>query len=315
MPPAWLTTVLHGSTAATKGLFRGAWGRWEEVWDRTPERLEVRSGRFSFEVLRWPGTGPPLVLLHGLNNNAWMWARCASLLPGREILSISLRGHGGSDVPADGYDLETTTADVVGVLDTLGVGPFDLGGHSWGGRIAMHLAATAARPVRRIVLADPVLPGGLNPLLAGNPALVDAAFAPERGVFDNPGDLAASAQRLVYLRRGLPSDRRIWESNYREDKDGRLRHRLPEEVYEEIARRVLTRDVTWTLDRVECPVLLLRPTCTVGFMPGEIRDLRRRVDLSVRRISGDHCFIHSNPVDTSTEIGAWIKGKSLVVAG
>ncbi len=305
-PPRWLTAALHGSTAATKGLFRGAWGRWEEVWDRAPEVLEVPAGGLTLEALRWPGTGPPLVLLHGLNNNAWMWARCASLLPGREILSLSLRGHGGSDAPSDGYGLDATTADVVAAMETLGYDAVDLAGHSWGGRVALHLASTAPARVRSLVLADPVLPRGLNPVLAENPALVDAGFAPERGVFDDPASLAASARRLVYLRRGLPSDRRIWECNYREDKDGRLRHRLPEEAYQLLARRILTRDVSWTLDRLRCPVLRVRPTVTSSLHPGEIRDLRTRLDLTMRRVSGDHCFIHSNPVDTAALIQRWL---------
>ncbi len=305
-PPRWLTAALHGSTAATKGLFRGAWGRWEEVWDREPEVIEVPAGDLTLEALRWPGAGPPLVLLHGLNNNAWMWARCASLLPGREILSFSLRGHGGSDAPSDGYGLDATTGDMVAALDALGIDAADFAGHSWGGRVALHLASTAPSRTRSLVLADPVLPRGLNPVLAENPALVDAGFAPERGVFDNPAALAASARRLVYLRRGLPSDRRIWEWNYREDKDGRLRHRLPEEAYCELARRVLTRDVSWTLDRIRCPVLLVRPTFTISFIPGEIRDLRTRLNLTMRRVSGDHCFIHSNPVDTAKVIQDWL---------
>jgi pimeloyl-ACP methyl ester carboxylesterase len=305
-PPGWLSAALHGSTAVTKGLFRGAWGRWEEVWDRAPEVLEVPTPSVTLEALRWAGEGPPLVLLHGLNNNAWMWARCASLLPGREILSLSLRGHGGSEAPADGYGLDATTADVVAALDALGLGRVHLVGHSWGGRVGLHLASAVPDRLLSLVLADAVLPRGLNPVLAENPALVDAAFAPERGVFDSPAALEASARRLVYLHRGLPSDRRIWERNYRQDKDGRLRHRLPEEGYQEIARRVLTRDLTWTLDRVRCPVLLLRPTFTIGFVPGELRDLRARVALTVRRISGDHCFIHSNPVDTAKAIQGWV---------
>ncbi|MFH1530662.1 MAG: alpha/beta hydrolase [Pseudomonadota bacterium] len=310
-PPGWLTAALHGTTAFTKRFFRGAWGHWEEPWDRAPEVLQVQAGKLTLEALRWPGTGAPLVLLHGLNNNAWMWARCASLLPGREILSLSLRGHGGSDSPEDGgYDLEATAADVVAALDALGVPRVDLGGHSWGGRVALQVASTASARVRRLILADPVLPRGLNPVLAQNPGLVDAAFAPERGTFSSHRELAASARRLVYLRRGLPSDRRIWEANYKEDKDGRLRHRLPEEGYRQIARRVLTRDVSWTLDRVACPVLLLRPTFTIGFIPGELRDLRRRLDLTVRRISGDHCFIHSNPVDTAKAIQACFQARA-----
>ena len=306
-PPAWLIAALHGSTEVAHHLFRGKWGRWEEVWDRSPEVSMVATGGLTFEVLRWHGSGTPLVLLHGLNNNAWMWARCASLLPGREILSISLRGHGGSSAPAHGYDLRETAGDVLAVMDGLDLQQIHLGGHSWGGRVALHVASMASSRLRSLVLADPVLPRGLNPVLAGNPALVDAAFAPGRGTFDSRAALEASARRLVYLRGGLPSDRRIWEANFREDRDGRLRHRLPEEGYLEIARRVLTRDLSWTLDRVRCPVLLLRPTFTIGFVPGEIGDLRRRLDLTVRRLHGDHCFIHSNPVDTAAAVQDWIR--------
>ncbi|MBM4371120.1 MAG: alpha/beta hydrolase [Deltaproteobacteria bacterium] len=297
--PGWLTRGLHLGTRAAAPLFRRSFGRWDETWDRPPEQSRVFAGALHLELLHWPGEEPPLVTLHGLNNNAWMWARVASLLAPRTVFSISLRGHGGSDRPADGYDLEPTAGDVRGVLDALGLHRVHLAGHSWGGRVALLLAGEAPERILSLTLADPVPPGGLNPVLRRIPSLVAAAFAPERDVFRTREELEASARRLIYLRRGLPSDRRVWEGNYREDAGGLLRHVLPDGDFRWIAERGLARDLSWTVARVVCPVLLLRPTFTVGFLPAEMRALRRLSRLQVRRIPGDHCFIHSNPVGTA----------------
>ena len=52
-------------------------------------------------------TLPPLLLIHGLAATAWAWAPIARRLHAHtRVLALDLRGHGLSESPRSGYDLE-----------------------------------------------------------------------------------------------------------------------------------------------------------------------------------------------------------------
>ena len=66
---------------------------------------------------------PPLLLIHGLGATAWSWAPVARRLSGHtHVLATDLRGHGLSDSPRSGYDLESLAFDALTVLAANGYG-------------------------------------------------------------------------------------------------------------------------------------------------------------------------------------------------
>jgi len=252
----------------------------------------------------------PLVLLHGLNTHPWAWARVASQLrSSRRVIAPALRGHGNSSTPERGYGLEETTADLAGFLDALGLDRVHLAGHSWGGKVAFHLAARHGARIASLVLADPVLPGGLNFFLRNLTPLRDAAFAPERSTFEDEGALDRGGRQMTYLLAWDDADRKLWHGMFRPDASGRLSPRVPDGVFNEILDHTLNEDVRGLAAGVTCPVLFLQPDFTLSFLPGETgRFTRSLPSCSVRRVPGDHTFIHSNAIDTADEIARFLDG-------
>lgn len=311
-PFSW---IFHGGGRLAAGLLGGAYGQMEGAEQGLPaiSRVAVGGDEGVHLVLhRWPaGTdpapGPPVLLLHGLNNNPWCWARVARVLGGeRPLFAPASRGHGGSTAPARGYSLEKTTADTLGLLDALGLDQVDLVGHSWGGKIACHLAASAPARVRTLALCDPVPPMGFNALLRRFPGFVPLVLAPERGPYADEAAWQRAAELLTYLRVGDETDRRLWAAGFERRADGSYHHLLPESGYAELVEEVLPGDISPLMERVRCPALLLRPSFTVSFVPGELRPLSRLLpQLQVRRVPGDHAFIHTNPLDTARELRAF----------
>jgi pimeloyl-ACP methyl ester carboxylesterase len=107
------------------------------------------------------GSGPPVVLLHGLGCTASVWDAVVPGLAGYRTVRLDLRGFGGSDRPNGPFGLEDLADDVACVLDDLGLGATAVVGHSMGGMVAQHLALTSPSSVDRLVLCGTT--GGLTP--------------------------------------------------------------------------------------------------------------------------------------------------------
>lgn len=108
------------------------------------------------------GELPPLVLLHGLlvTHHAFRDV-IEALAVDRRVIALDLPGCGESDRPdpadADDYSLSFIAARVHEALGALGVLRCDVVAHSFGGAVAVELAATVPMLVRRLVLVDPVI--------------------------------------------------------------------------------------------------------------------------------------------------------------
>lgn len=112
--------------------------------------VELPGGRSLAVALR-PGSGRPIVLLHGMTDSADSFRLILPFLGGRALVVPDLRGHGGSPGGGD-MAVAAMAADVVALLDVLGLPDATLVGHSLGALTALRLAADHPRRVDRLVL-------------------------------------------------------------------------------------------------------------------------------------------------------------------
>jgi pimeloyl-ACP methyl ester carboxylesterase len=100
------------------------------------------------------GAGPePIVFGHGLAFDGRMFdAQVAAFRDRYRCLTFDLRGHGGSDLPASGFDMDTLTEDAIGLLETLSVGPCHFVGWSISGFTGMRLALRRPDLLRSLTL-------------------------------------------------------------------------------------------------------------------------------------------------------------------
>ncbi len=81
-----------------------------------------------------PADAEPLVLLHGWPQHWYAWRRLIGPLSEHyRVYCPDLRGFGWSDAPAGSYEKATLAADVIALLDALGLDRVRLAGHDWGG--------------------------------------------------------------------------------------------------------------------------------------------------------------------------------------
>jgi 3-oxoadipate enol-lactonase len=125
----------------------------------TAEQLIADSAgvRIAYEVR---GSGPPVVLVHGLGYARWGWEPVVPALADEfTVLTFDNRGIGASDVPEGPYSVRVMAGDVVAVLDAAGIDRAHLVGTSLGGMAAQEVAIGWPERVDRLVLAC-TTPGG-----------------------------------------------------------------------------------------------------------------------------------------------------------
>jgi 3-oxoadipate enol-lactonase len=104
------------------------------------------------------GSGDPVVLVHGLGGTGTdIWKKqIAELAQEYRVVAYDLRGSGRSEVTPGPYTIEQLADDLAALVDSLGLGPVALVGHSMGGGIALQYAVTHPARVRAVIGAGAV---------------------------------------------------------------------------------------------------------------------------------------------------------------
>lgn len=108
------------------------------------------------QYYRTGGEKPPIIMLHGLSDNALCWNRIPLLLEVEfDMVLVDARGHGLSGLDSRGAGLDVQADDITALIDHLNLVQPVLIGHSMGAALAALIAARLPKVVRGLVLIDP----------------------------------------------------------------------------------------------------------------------------------------------------------------
>ncbi|MFF0475370.1 alpha/beta fold hydrolase [Streptomyces sp. NPDC004284] len=192
------------------------------------------------------GSGSDVLLLHGLAGHSGEWEAVARLLrdAGHRVVALDQRGHGASERhPAD-VSRAAYVADVVAVVEELGLVRPLLVGQSLGGHTALLTAAAHPDLPRALVLVE-AGPGGAGPELPEQIGGWLRAW---------PVPFPSREAAVAYLGNGKPAVGEGWAEGL-EERDGGLWPRFEPAVMErsldELTRRAFWEE--WAA--VRCPAL------------------------------------------------------------
>lgn len=242
----------------------------------------------TLHIVDWAGGDPTVLAIHGSAGMAHTFGALAErLAPTVRFVGVDLRGHGFSDKPPAGYDLERHVEDIRQLIAALGLRRPVLLGHSAGGTVAAFVAAAA--DVQGLVLLEAMI---------GDRAFTENAVA----------QAAPLATRLGLPVAGFDSYLAEWRARREgfSDDAERLLDRwvrfalapLPGGTYRDRAlrtaveaewRSIIAADSLGALARVRCPVMIvqaLRPW--LGGRPYFSREI---VEAQLRASSGAELFV------------------------
>jgi pimeloyl-ACP methyl ester carboxylesterase len=255
------------------------------------------------------GPGPDVMLLHGLGTNLASWDRVTALVRDRfRLVLVDLPGHGRSTVP-EPHSFDGDLAAVDAVRTTLDLRSPTAVGHSFGGMIAVALAADRPGSYRGAVNVDGT--GFAHP---DTPAALRAVWEADEDPWPDVGDadwmeteLAADQQELVAA--GVPTDvipDDLLRRGFALGPDGRWSRKPPAAHYLAVARGLRGLDLLAYYTRAACPTVTGlaarrdQPTpelaaATAGHIEAVRRDLQRLPTAQVVDLPGGHYGLLEEP--------------------
>jgi pimeloyl-ACP methyl ester carboxylesterase len=183
---------------------------------RHPMRIDVRGLAFDVHAAG-PQDGTPVLLLHGFPQDSREWEGIAGGLhaEGLRTYALDQRGYSPGARPADraAYRMAECAADVLAVLDALGLPDAHVVGHDWGAAVAWQVAARHPDRVRTLTAVSVPHPTAYATSVRRDPAqLVRSAYMlffripwlPERVLSARGGALL---RRIAGGHRTVPPDR------------------------------------------------------------------------------------------------------------
>jgi pimeloyl-ACP methyl ester carboxylesterase len=215
--------------------------------------VDVGGVRLSY--LDWGGGGPTIILLHGLGDSPHGFDELApALARHHHVIAYARRGSGNSDVHGP-YDLDTLTADLIGLMNAFGVQKATLVGWSAGGNEITEVAALHPDRVTSLVYLDAgidMTDPEFRELLKRLPG---AFFAPPANATSSFDAYLAYQQRLnpsldIHRIEGSIRDKIVLHS------DGTVSLRIPKETVDALYAAAMG-DHRKRYSDIACPVLAI----------------------------------------------------------
>lgn len=209
--------------------------------------------------IRWGDAGnDPLVLLHGLMNNARYWEHVARKFADRHsVYAPDLRGHGESEHAPGGYLVWAFAMDLRFMAEELDLEAFDLVAHSIGSRIAMAYARDHSHRLNHLVLAD------MGPQMAEKGA---RGVRKTTGTSQGAPGFPTEEEALDYYAKLYPGQsrdylmRQLAAGLTLDEETGHLVFRFDPAIHQATGRGAIAEiPYLWeSLEHITCPTLVIR---------------------------------------------------------
>lgn len=245
------------------------------------------------------GAGPDLLMIPGLGGECAFWKGVTDHLEGSYRLTLlDHRGAGLSDRPPNGYSIPRIAADILGVMDQLGLSKVSFVGHSTGGMIAQTIATTHPDRVSALILSG---------TWARCDTRFDRMFEARLALLIQAGPVAYHklTQALGYDAAWMDANRALLDAEL----DRAAERMQPLDVQAQRIGMLLQHDVYDALPGIIAPALVIGAEDDALIPFSASRELANRIPgARLARLSGGHFFPRAYPEPYAALVADFLKG-------
>ncbi len=278
----------------------------------------MKSARYSLSLpniqlsyLEWDEGTKPLLLLHGLADNALVWASLGDYLASEyHIIAPDMRGHGDSSKPEENYSFTSTIADLEALMDHLEWGSTHIVAHSWCGKLACIWAKQNPQRLRSMVLVDPIFVWKMPIFLKLTFPLLFRVLSSLQGMGPFPSyQLAESkARQLTQYREWTPLQQKVFKAGIEKKTNGNWGSKFTTVARNRIFEQVMA--VPGLTVPVSTPTLFIQPVKGVNRLDYQLKPYKKYLtNLHICKIPGNHWPFLSTPNIFNQVIADFLKDK------
>ena len=240
--------------------------------------------------LEWNQSQEPLLLLHGLADNALVWSNLGNYLAERyHIVAPDMRGHGESSKPEQNYHFADAIADLEALMDHLNWSAAHIVGHSWTGKLAAIWAKQHPERFLSMILVDPIFIGRMPSWLKITFPLLYRflSFLKGMGPFASYEQAQEQARQLKQYQGWSPWQQQVFQAGIEQKPNGSWGSKFTvparNQIFEEVMR------VDGLTDPIDIPTLFVLPETGFNRKDWQLKPYKTYLkNLRISQVPGNH---------------------------
>lgn len=273
-----------------------------------PFRQTLSKSDIELSYLEWKEGKEPLLLLHGLADNALVWSSLGDdLAPQYHIVAPDMRGHGESSKPEDDYTFASAIADLEALMDHLGWSSTHVVSHSWTGKLAAIWARKNPQRLRSMVLVDPIFIWKMPSLLRLTFPLLYRylSFLKGMGPFASYSEAEAQARQLKQYQGWSTLQQKVFQAGIEQKPDGSWGSKFTIAARDRIFADVMC--VPGFISPVDTPTLFIQPEQGLNRLNWQIQPYKTYLkNLRLCQVPGNHWPFLTDPEPFNRTVAAFL---------
>ncbi|MBD2295676.1 alpha/beta hydrolase [Anabaena sphaerica FACHB-251] len=273
-----------------------------------PVRKTLSTADVEISYLEWNQAEEPLLLLHGMADNALVWSSLGDYLAADyHIVAPDMRGHGESSKPEQDYSFESAIADLEALMDKLGWTAAHVVSHSWTGKLAAIWARRNPARLNSITLVDPIFIWKMPRFLKLTFPLLYSVlpFLKTMGPFASYEEAEQKIKQLSQFQNWNSVQQQVFQAGIEQKPDGTWGSKFTIAARDGIFDAVL--EVPGFITPVDIPALFIQPDKGVNRQNWQIQPYKTNlINLTFKKVPGNHWPFLTQPEEFNQTVAKFL---------
>ena len=273
-----------------------------------PVRKTLSTSDIQLSYLQWNQGQEPLLLLHGMADNALVWSSLGDYLAADyHIVAPDMRGHGESSKPEQDYTFESAIADLEALMHKLGWSAAHIVSHSWTGKLAAIWARENPARLKSITLVDPIFIWKMPSFLKITFPLLYRVlpFLKSMGPFASYEEAEQKIKQLSQYQNWNSWQQQVFQAGIEQKPDGTWGSKFTIAARDGIFDAVM--EVPGFIYPVDTPALFIQPEKGVNRQNWQIQPYKTNLkNLNLCQVPGNHWPFLTNPTEFNQTVATFL---------